>query len=100
MAKKPINYNEPEIPAEFTLKYAIKHADEKLKHEHIVWRIFLLDPSDGSVTFAGNNTSLDWKSERNAKEKAEWINQNKRWWHLPPDGVAIARKCKVTVEEL
>ena len=95
-----IEYEEPEIPAEFKLKYVINNGDEKLKSEYKTWRIMILDPADGSIQFHANNAGYDWKSERNAKKRAAWLNGNGKRLNNNDGCIAVVRKCKVTIEEL
>ena len=98
MAKKPINYTEPEIPVEFKLKYTIRNGTDKFKDEIEVWRIFILKP-DGTLSFLSNNKTADWKSERNAKEYAEWFNKHPSNFGMP-DCIAVVRKCRLICEEI
>ena len=97
-SKKLIEYVEPEIPSEFKLKYMMANGDNVLRDSYETWRIFALNVKTGKITFIGNNTSNDWKSERNAKERAAWFNRyNTRVF---PDMIFVVRKCRVTIEEL
>ena len=97
-SKKPIEYVEPEIPSEFKLKYQIANGDNVLRDSYETWRIFALDTKTGELWFMGNNTSDDWKSERNAKERADWFNRHNT--RAYPDTVFVVKKCRVTIEEI
>ena len=105
-SKKLIEYVEPEIPSEFKLKYMMANGDNVLRDSYETWRIFALNVKTGKITFIGNNTSNDWKSERNAKERAAWFAKdraaqfNRYNTRVFPDMIFIVRKCRVTIEEL
>ena len=105
-SKKLIEYVEPEIPSEFKLKYMMANGDNVLRDSYETWRIFALNVKTGKITFIGNNTSNDWKSERNAKERAAWFAKdraarlNRYNTRVFPDMIFVVRKCRVTIEEL
>ena len=113
-SKKLIEYVEPEIPSEFKLKYMMANGDNVLRDSYETWRIFALNVKTGKITFIGNNTSNDWKSERNAKERAAWFAKDRAAWFAKdraarfnqyntrvfPDMIFVVRKCRVTIEEL
>lgn len=97
-SKKQIEYIEPEIPSEFKLKYMIENGDNVLRDSYETWRIFALNVKTGKITFLGNKASNDWKSERNAKERADWFNRHNTIAF--PGTIFVVRKCRVTIEEL
>ena len=90
-------YEEPEIPAEFKLKHTLLYGNDKLSTSYVTWRIMLLNPKTGEVSFEPNNNGPDWKTETNAKKRAEWMNNPNSWWYKS-GLIAIVKKCKVTVE--
>ena len=95
-SKKPIEYVEPVIPSEFKLKYMMANGDNVLRDSYETWRIFALNVKTGKMSFLGNNNSNDWKSERNAKERADWFNRHNT--RAFPDTIFVVKKCRVTIE--
>ena len=90
-------YEEPEIPAEFKLKHTLLYGNDKLSTSYVTWRIMLLNPKTGEVSFEPNNNGPDWKLETNAKKRAEWLNNPNSYWRKS-GLIALVKKCKVTIE--